>query len=105
VYNNLKKSHGNPRVETGQEDLPMSQSSREELEAFILSVLPEPPVDFEIQNHFSIFLLCPITDAAINWVEKFLPEDVLKFGGGIVVEPRYIGPIAQGIKDAGLAVR
>jgi hypothetical protein len=61
------------------------------MEADIMAVknLPEnlaSVIDFEVQNHSSIFLLCPPTDAAIGWVDEHLPEDVMTFGRGVVVE-------------------
>jgi hypothetical protein len=61
-----------------------------------------PVIDFEIQNHGSIFLLCPLTDSARAWVEEHLPEDVLTFGRGICIEPRYIADIVAGIQRDGL---
>jgi hypothetical protein len=61
--------------------------------------------DFEVQNHFTIYLLCPLTDAAIGWVDENLPEDVMTFGRGIVVEHRFIADIVRGIVDSGLVVR
>jgi hypothetical protein len=69
--------------------------------------LPNPTpevIDFEVQNHGSIFLLCPLTDSAREWVDQHLPEDVLTFGGGICVEPRYIADIVRGFLDDGLTV-
>lgn len=68
------------------------------------SVVPQQPsvIDFEVQNHSSIFLLCPLTDAAIEWIERYLPEDVMTFGRGVVVEHRFISDIVRGIQDAGL---
>ena len=73
----LSKSHG--QLETGQEQVPLT-------------------IDFEVQNHFSIFLLCPLTDAAVAWVDEFLPEDITTFGRGIVVEPQpeLAAPIPSG---------
>ena len=68
----------------------------------IPAVPPERIIDFEVQNHGSIFLLCPLTNSAIAWVEEHLPEDVLTFGRGICVEHRFISAIVRGIQDAGL---
>ena len=31
-------------------------------------------VDFEVENHGSLFLFRPITDAALAWVEDHLPQ-------------------------------
>ena len=64
-----------------------------------------PVIDFEVQNHGSIFLLCPLTDSASAWVDEHLPEDVLRFGRGVCVETRYIADIVAGIQGDGLAVR
>jgi hypothetical protein len=64
-----------------------------------------PVIDFEVQNHGSIFLLCPLTQSASAWVEEHLPEDILTFGRGICVEHRYISDIVAGIQRDGLAVR
>jgi hypothetical protein len=64
-----------------------------------------PAVDFEVQNHGSVFLLFPLTNSASAWVEEHLPEDVLLFGRGICVEHRYIAEIVAGIQRDGLAVR
>ena len=58
--------------------------------------------DFELHNHGSIVLLAPMSDAAQDWVAANLPEDVMKFGEAIVVEPRYIGDIVEGFTNDGL---
>jgi hypothetical protein len=39
-------------------------------------------IDFRVED-LSIFLLRPLTDAAKDWVAKFLPDDVRTFGIGI----------------------
>jgi hypothetical protein len=49
-----------------------SQTQREEI--------PSPP-DFLLENHFSIFLIRPISPAAFIWVEQHLPSDKAKPAG------------------------
>jgi len=60
--------------------------------------------DFSVANHGSIALLTPQTPEARSWVDEHLPEDVMTFGGGIVVEPRYLDGILEGITIDGLSL-
>ena len=71
------------------------------------SPLPtKPPViDFEIQNEGSIFLLRPLSEQANAWIDEHLPEDRQTFGGGVVVEHRYITSIIDGIQNDGLTIQ
>jgi hypothetical protein len=61
-------------------------------------------IDFEVQDHGSIFLLRPITDVAHDWIEQHLPDHALRWCDAIVVEHRYIGPIVGGAIGDGLVV-
>jgi hypothetical protein len=63
------------------------------------------PPDFVVENHGTIFLLQPLTPAANSWIEENLPDDRLTFGGGVVVEHRYIADIVRGAITDGLVVR
>ncbi|HXX13284.1 MAG TPA: hypothetical protein VEJ47_00125 [Candidatus Eremiobacteraceae bacterium] len=63
------------------------------------------PGDFAVHNHGSIILLEPLSVAAFQWIEDHLPEDRLTFGNSVCIEPRYLGPILEGIKDEGLVCR
>jgi hypothetical protein len=60
--------------------------------------------DFSVENHFTIFLLRPLTPAAESWIDEHIAEDAQYFGNAIVVEHRYIADIVQGIQNDGLAV-
>lgn len=60
--------------------------------------------DFEVQNHGSIYLLEPCTEAADDWVADHIPDDAMTWGKGIVAEPRYIHDIVEGILEDGLSV-
>ena len=58
--------------------------------------------DFDIENHGSVVLLRPLSTDADNWVQENISDDVLRFGGAVVVEPRYIGPVMEGLSAEGL---
>jgi hypothetical protein len=60
--------------------------------------------DFNVTYHGSIYLLEPLTDAALHWVDANLPTDRLSFGDAVVVEHRYIRSIVTGIRADGLGV-
>ena len=62
-------------------------------------------LDFDVSNHGSICLLTPLTEAAQAWVAEHLPEDAMTWGqNSIVVEPRYIEDILDGIVADGLSI-
>lgn len=65
-----------------------------------------PKADFTYTNHGSIGILHAWTDDAKAWTDEHINGDDIQTWGrnGIVVEPRYIGPILEGIQDAGLTV-
>ena len=58
--------------------------------------------DFDIENHGSIFLLRPISDAGKAWIEEHLPDAAQRWSDAVVVEPRYIEEISTGIFRDGL---
>lgn len=61
--------------------------------------------DFFIQNHGSIIILTPTSDAGRSWVADHIPEDAQRWGrSSVVVEPRYIDPIIDGINSNGLSI-
>lgn len=63
--------------------------------------------DFVIENHGSICFLRPMTRAARAWVEEHIGDSGFQpyFPARVVVEPRFIADIVQGIHEDGLAVR
>ncbi len=61
--------------------------------------------DFELSGGGTVYLLRPLARAARVWVEEHLPADATWFGGAVVVEHRYIGPIIGGAIADGLVVR
>ena len=61
--------------------------------------------DFSVGNHGSICLLMPHTDAARGWIAEHLTDPETQFwGGSVVVEPRYLETILDGIEADGLEV-
>jgi hypothetical protein len=60
--------------------------------------------DFSIGNHGSICLLLPHSDAANAWIDDHLPENVMRWSGCVVLEPRYVDDIVCGIENDGLTI-
>lgn len=60
--------------------------------------------DFIFSDHGSVTILLPRTEAAKSWVAEHIPDDAQTFGSGIVIEPRYVGAILEGLVDDGLTV-
>ena len=57
--------------------------------------------DFVVENHDSIFLLKPLTPSAISWIEEHIGQDngYQPLFPTVVVEPRYIADIVEGIQN------
>lgn len=65
-------------------------------------------LDFELENHGSLFLLRPLNSAAKGWMGEHLPMDDPEtqfWGNAIVIEPRYVTTIVDGIIADGLVLR
>jgi hypothetical protein len=65
------------------------------------------PPDFVLENHGSICLLRPLTPSAVAWVEEHIGPDngFQPYFPTVVVEPRYIADIVEGIRNDELAVQ
>lgn len=65
--------------------------------------LVEPAeIDFTVENHGSILLLRGLTPECEQWIdERVGGEDRQEWNGAIVVEPRYIGAIVEGLEAEG----
>ena len=61
--------------------------------------------DFTFENHGSICLLRPITEEAEQWVEQCIDPDHQEFAGAVVIEPRYVENVLNGIECDGLIVK
>jgi hypothetical protein len=56
-----------------------------------------PPVDLQFENHFSLFLIRPISPAGQTFLDENVgDESTLIFGGAVVCEPRYVESILHG---------
>jgi len=64
------------------------------------------PVDFTVQNHGSIFLLCPHTEVAHEWVNVNIGDanGYQPYWPTVVIEHRYVADIIDGISSDGLEV-
>ncbi len=60
--------------------------------------------DIFVNNHGSILIFVPATEAGMEWMDENLPADAMRWSGGVVVEPRYAGPIIEGAINDGLEV-
>ncbi len=64
-----------------------------------------PVVDVLVADHGSILILHALTAAAKDWVDHNLPEDAQRWGSdGVVVEPRYVDTILDGMQADGLSI-
>jgi hypothetical protein len=67
---------------------------------------PTKEIDLIFENHFSIFLIRPVSPAGQSWLDENVSDsETLTFGGGVVCEPRYVEPIIRGAVESGLVVR
>lgn len=67
---------------------------------------PKSLSDFLIENHGSIILLRPLTDAARNWVEEFIGAEngFQPYFPTVVIEPRYLADVLDGVHESGLMI-
>lgn len=60
--------------------------------------------DFTVDCQGSIFILIPHTDSAKLWVAESLSDERTEWGGGVVVEHRYILDLVEAIRQSGFKV-
>ena len=60
--------------------------------------------DVLVHNEGTLFLFCPLTSQAKEWIDEHVQPDALWFGSALVVEHRFAWGLAQGMKDEGLAL-
>jgi hypothetical protein len=58
----------------------------------------------QVEDHGSLWLLRPITEAGRDWLHEHTGDEAQWFGSALVVEPRYVADIVQGMQEEGLAV-
>jgi hypothetical protein len=54
-----------------------------------------------VRNDGTLFLFCPLTPRAKEWIDENVQGDAMWFGTALVVEYRYAWGLAAGMKDAG----
>ena len=65
-----------------------------------------PAYDLVFENHFSLFLIRPVSQTGKQWLDENVgDENTLTFGGAIVCEPRYVENIFLGATGDGLVCR
>lgn len=64
----------------------------------------ERHLDVEVENHFTIYLVRPVTDEARGWLEDHLTEDVTYWGDAVVCEHRFVWNLVHGMEQDGLVV-
>jgi hypothetical protein len=63
---------------------------------------PESTPDVLVRNEGTVFLFCPLTLRAKEWIDEHVQSDSQWFGNALVVEHRYAWGLAEGMKDEGL---
>ena len=58
--------------------------------------------DSQILNHFSLFLLRPLSGQARAWLDEHVQAGAMYFGNALAVEPRYLSDLLEGMFAAGL---
>lgn len=62
-------------------------------------------MDALLENHGTTWLVRPLTQVASDWIEGNVQEDAQFFGNALVVEHRFVGDLAEGMRADGLGVR
>lgn len=60
--------------------------------------------DATVYNHGSICIVVPLTAAARAWIAENVSGESMWFAGGLVVEPRYLDDLVDGMRADGLEV-
>jgi hypothetical protein len=60
--------------------------------------------DILVRNEGTVFLFCPLTPRAKEWIDERVQSDAQWFGNTLVVEHRYAWGLAEGMKDEGLVL-
>jgi hypothetical protein len=65
--------------------------------------MKQPNADVALRNEGSIWLVTPLTQEASTWLHAH--TDGQWFLRSLVVEPRYVADLVQGMRDEGFTVR
>ena len=58
--------------------------------------------DVLVSDEGTLFLFCPLTPRAKQWIDANVQSDATWFGNALVVEHRYAWELGKGMRDAGL---
>jgi hypothetical protein len=61
-------------------------------------------VDFRYENHGSVDLIVPLTEAGRDALMARAPEDAQWWGDGLMVEPHFVGAIIEDLDDDGFVI-
>ena len=62
-------------------------------------------MDIYMENHGSIWLFRPVSEAAREHLDDVIDEMAQWFGDALVVEPRYVSDLATSLEDDGLDLK
>lgn len=61
--------------------------------------------DVLVRNEGTVFVFCPLTSAAKEWIDENVEAEAYQwFGNSLVVDHRCAWGLGQGMKDAGLVL-
>ena len=60
--------------------------------------------DFRYEDHGSVALIVPLNDIAHDVLENRVSNEAQWWGDGLVVEPRYVGPILEDLDADGFTI-
>jgi len=66
---------------------------------------PERAEDFIVLNGGSVYTLRTISSACEEWIGEHVRGETTYFGGALVVEPRYIARLVEGLEAEGFLGR
>ena len=61
--------------------------------------------DLLFENHFSLFLIRPVSPLGKTWLEENVADDAQTLGEAVACEPRYVENIFRGATNDGLVCR
>jgi len=67
-----------------------------------LTASQKPTPDVLVNNAGTLFLFCPLTFKAKEWIDQNVQDDAQWFGQALVVENRYAWGLAEGMLSEGL---
>jgi hypothetical protein len=61
--------------------------------------------DVLVRNEGTVFVFCPLTSAAKEWIDENVESEAYQwFGNALVVEHRFAWGLGRGMKDARLVL-